>query len=422
MRGKNFVLTASLSTTYDGFVQPALQLLADCSKTRVCPAMSDADWVSMGIQRVVQACSSGRAFLQTHGARLKSCPEISLYFHSLKSERRLKVLTEVNGRLLSQLAKFLPDELGEYPQLANFDVYAGDGHWHEAAAHDPRIQHKTHATGHFYALNLRNRTLHHLTLGKGKKEHDIHALKRLSPKELRQGAPDGRQVIYVWDKACYDFRFWHNVKQSAGVYFITLEKEKNALQTMGVRSWDKTASLNQGVLTDQLVGSSNGVMLRRISCIAPDTGVQRVFLTTEMTLPPGIITHLYHRRWRIEKIFDSLKNKLNETKAWATGSVAKTAQAHFLCLTHNLLRRLEQVLAAREKITNLPDEDRQAARLEQQKQLALNAGRLWPSTWNAFSKPVQYSVKLIRWLRSSITLKLPWHAALPRLRALYSKL
>jgi acetyl-CoA acetyltransferase len=53
---------------------------------------------------------------------------------------------------------------------------------------------------------------------------------------------------------------------------------------------------------------------------------------------------------------------------------------------------------------------------------ALNARRLWPSTWNAFSKPVQYSVKLIRWLRSSITLKLPWHAALPRLRALYSKL
>ncbi len=134
---KNFVLTASLSTTYDDFVRPALQLLADCSKTRVCPSMSDADWVSMGIQRVVQECSSGRAFLQTHGARLKSCPEISLYFHSLKSERRLKVLTEVNGRLLSQLAKFLPDELGEYPQLANFDVYAGDGHWHEAAAHDP---------------------------------------------------------------------------------------------------------------------------------------------------------------------------------------------------------------------------------------------------------------------------------------------
>jgi hypothetical protein len=61
-----------------------------------------------------------------------------------------------------------------------------------------------------------------------------------------------------------------------------------------------------------------------------------------MNLPPGLIAHLYPRRWRIEKVFDGLKNKLNEKKSWAVSHVAKAAQAEFLFLTHNLLRRLEE--------------------------------------------------------------------------------
>ena len=93
--------------------------------------------------------------------------------------------------------------------------------------------------------------------------------------------------------------------------------------------WDKIDPINHGILNDELVGSSNGVMLRRVTCQAPDTGQIRVFLTTEMTLPPGLIAHLYHRRWQIEKVFDCLKNKLNEKKSWATSETAKSAQAEF---------------------------------------------------------------------------------------------
>ena len=125
----------------------------------------------------------------------------------------------------------------------------------------------------------------------------------------------GRKVMYVWDKASIDFRFWHELKSTSGIYFISLEKENMALDVMGLKAWDKNDPINHGILNDELVGSSNGVMLRRVTCQAPDTGQIRVFLTTEMTLPPGLIAHLYHRRWQIEKIFDSLKNKLNEKKS-----------------------------------------------------------------------------------------------------------
>ena len=179
---------------------------------------------------------------------------------------------------------------------------------------------------------------------------------------------------------------------------------------------------NHGILQHELVTSSDATLLRRVACQAPDTGEIRVFLTTELTLAPGLIAHLYQRRWQIEKVFDSLKNKLNEKKSWAASPDAKAAQAEFLCLAHNLIRRMEQALDTREGVVNEPDCKRRSERLEQQKMATIKAGRLWPSTWDTLLKPVQYSVKLIRWLRSCFLLELAWTAALPRLRALYAVL
>jgi hypothetical protein len=395
------MLNATLPTVYDDFSLPALQLIATRPSRRDCPELSDLDWISMGIQRTLHETPTGRAFLQTHGARLDYCPDFSHYFPTLKSSRRLQLLQEVNQGLTPSLKEALPDELAVFAQLEDFDLYAGDGHWHGAPSHEPLIDERVFATGHFYALDLRRGTLGRLATAQGKKEHDMHALKRLTKALLRQGAAVGRQVLYVWDKAAIDFRFGHHLKTTAGIYFISLEKENLALQVMGFPAWDRADPINHGVLQDELVGSSNGVLLRRVTCQAPDTGDIRVFLTSQMTLPPGLIAHLYHRRWQIEKVFDCLKNKLNEKKAWATSPTAKAAQAEFLCLTHNLIRRLEQQLARKEGLINQPDRKRRQERLAQQKTLTQKAGRLWPSTWDTLQKPIQYSVKLIRWLRVS---------------------
>ena len=40
-------------------------------------------------------------------------------------------------------------------------------------------------------------------------KHDMHVLKRLDADVLRQHAPKGRKVLYVWDKAGIDFHAWH---------------------------------------------------------------------------------------------------------------------------------------------------------------------------------------------------------------------
>jgi hypothetical protein len=114
--------------------------------------------------------------------------------------------------------------------------------------------------------------------------------------------------------------------------------------------------------------------------------------------------------------------KLNEKKSRAVSPVAKAAPAEFLWLTHNLLRRLEEELATQEGVINPPDYTRRAKRLAEQKAATHQADQAWPNTWDTFLKPVQNSVKLIRWLRTCIASRLTWIAALPRLQALYGAL
>jgi IS4 transposase len=85
--------------------------------------------------------------------------------------------------------------------------------------------------------------------------------------------------------------------------------------------------VNQGVVADELLGTSQGVMVRRVTYRDPVGGENFFFLTNEQTLPPGILAHLYRLRWDIEKVFDEFKNKLSEKKAWASGATAKTVHA-----------------------------------------------------------------------------------------------
>ena len=229
------------------FLAPVRKLLSDCVHTRVCPALPDEDWVHLGLQRVLHELPSGRAFLQQHAFAFAHCPPLSNYFESLKSSRRLCLAAELNQRLCQRVVDTVSDPLSAYADLADFDLYAGDGHWHGAAAHDAPIDGAKRAVGHFYALDLRRHTLRHLALGIGKKEHDMHVLKRLDIDIFRQHAPKGRKVLYVWDKACIDFHAWHRWKQAHGLYFVSLEKENMKLGVTGTPAWDRADPVNAGI-------------------------------------------------------------------------------------------------------------------------------------------------------------------------------
>ncbi len=194
-------------TVYSKLFNPITSLLKGCKNTRNCPSLPDQEWIETGVTRVLSNESSGRSFLQKRFDAGLSLITRSHFFESLKSERRLRLCQEINRALLDHRKRYYQqfDPFKAYSVLDNYDIYAGDGHYHNAAAHDPKKQGKKYPTQHFYSINFRSKSLSHLTLadtsGQRKREHDARALKRLTIQELRQSAKKGRKVLYVWDKA-----------------------------------------------------------------------------------------------------------------------------------------------------------------------------------------------------------------------------
>lgn len=132
-----------------------------------------------------------------------------------------------------------------------------------------------------------------------------------------------------------------------------------------------------------------------------------------MTLPPGILALIYKQRWDIEKVFDEFKSKLEEKKSWASSGTAKTMQAQFLCLVHNLMVLLEEELLTGEKIDNDKERKRKAKRTTE----ALEKGANYVATM--LQRFTVRSLKYIRWLRNFFYREVPWSKAVARLRKVY---
>lgn len=215
-------------TVFGKLIQPIIGLVEQCNHKRKCNALTDRAWIETGLLRMLSQEPSGRAFLQSISDSGRSNIKRSLFFETLKSKRRLKFLREVSLSLYETLRSKNADPFAQFAVLDGYDIHAGDGHYHGAAAHDVRKDGKKHPTQHFYSVDLRSHALRHLTLadtsGTRKREHDTRALKRLDIETLRQSAPKGRKVIYVWDRAGIDFFQWFKWKHVGGIYFVSREK------------------------------------------------------------------------------------------------------------------------------------------------------------------------------------------------------
>lgn len=429
-------------TTYQAPTSPVLARLiaplADAysgSQRRYeCRGIGDLDFLESGVSRCISAVSSGRDFLQQHADNGRKEIERTLFFKALKSARRLENLVSVNLNVASLMGSRLADPFAEIEALSDFDILAGDGHFHEAACHDPhkvrkpkpskkkvngdrQKQAKKLQTGHFFMLGMRDHHLRHHALAEprpgGGNEHDMHALKRVGAKALRFGAKAGRKVMIVWDRACIDFGFWEESKR-LGVYFVSREKANMDIQVIGLSDWDRSDPRNAGVTADELVGpGGGGSMLRRVT-YTDAKGVTYRYLTTEMRLPAWVVVLLFKQRWDIEKVFDEVKNKLLERKSWASGKTAKAMHANFVCLTHNLMMLLEDEIEKDDEIGNAPEKTRKSDRREKAK----SSGAGYVAIM--MQRITVRSVKFVRWLRNFIYRETGWDDALGRLAKIYS--
>jgi ribosomal protein L34 len=374
----------------------------------------------MGVERVLQADPSGRAFLQHRRALgLAGEPAHAAYFQSLASPRRLAVLAEVEAQVRAAGAGLVADRLADLPELAGYPCFALDGHWHRAATHDARHQGKKMAVGHFYSLDLRTHLLRHLATGEGLHEHDTSALERVTPRGLKHGVPKEERVLLIYDKAGVDLPFWQRCRRETGVYFLSRIKENMGRTVLENRKVDPADVRNHGVQADQRVALNGGHELRLVTYTDP-AGQTYQFLTNDFRLPPGLLAELYRRRWEIEKVFDALKNKLGGRRAWGSTLETRTTQALCLTLTHNLLEIDHARLAREHRVAPAAEDRRRAQRAEQLETAAQEAGRPLSPLLTAARQATQHSVKFVRWLMTSLAQNLAETLAVPRLQALYA--
>jgi len=392
-----------------------------------CTSISDLDFAKLGVLRCISHAKTGQEFLQHHAEQGEADIDPGHFFKALKSPRRLANLSSLNALLLPVMRGRCDDPFAHFEELADFDIYAADGHYQHAAAFDPKPSkagEKTTATGHFFRLDLRSHHLGYIELSQPdagkKKAHDITIIKRATTETLRNGAAKGRKVIYAWDKACIDYRLWHKLKHNSGVYFITREKSNSKAEVCSRNLIDPTDPRNEGIVSDQLVGTANGVQLRRIIYTDPCDGTTYTYLTNEMTVPARQLVIIYKCRWDIEKVFHQLKSKMEERKSWASSPEAKRAHGQFECLAHNLLLLAEREmksLGLEDEVEKKKQTQRAPTRQNREGKPILDAAN---HITNAVRRATQRTVRFIRWLRAHIYSGAPLSHSLTRLAAVWN--
>ena len=163
------------------FIAPLIDAYSGSQRKYDCRELGDLDFLESGISRCISAVTSGRDFLQQHGDSGRKEIELTLFFKALKSKRRLDNLASVNLNVTRLMRSRLSDPFAGIDELSDFDIYAGDGHFHEAACHDPhkakrpkparkkangdrQKQARKLQTGHFFILGMRDHHLRHLAL------------------------------------------------------------------------------------------------------------------------------------------------------------------------------------------------------------------------------------------------------------------
>ncbi|HKJ81874.1 MAG TPA: transposase [Ignavibacteriaceae bacterium] len=416
--------TSTTKTVFGKLIQPLMSMVDQCNYKRKCKTLPDPEWIKTGLLRILTQEPSGRAFLQKLSDSGVTDLKRSHFFETLKSKRRLKLCRDVGLSLYAKMrTNNTNNPFAQFTELEGYDIHAGDGHYHKSAVHDVRKDGRKHPTQHFYSIDLRNHALRHLTLadtsGTRKREYDTRALKRLEIETLRQSAPKGKKVIYVWDRAGIDFFQWFKWKHLGGIYFISREKKNMAPMVIGEMYYDKKDPINKGVQEFQIIGCAAGVMMHRVVYKCPISGDTFNFVTSLRTIPPGLIAYLYRTRWDIEKTFDDIKNKLSEKKAWATSDIAKEMQAQFVCMAYNLMLLLEGCIE-KEGIINDIEDIRRSKRLKEVLANTKISKKTLPAFLTQPKRATQRSVKFIRWIRNHLFMNTSWREALGPLQRIYA--
>ena len=128
---------------------------------RICPSLSDEDFINAGIRRIISENKTGRDFLQKYDEVFNTHIARTTFSDAMSSQRRLDLLRQISSlhykSLDQQLSSYAIDYLSEFKDIEEYNVFSVDGHYIEHSSHTERdAKGKRYASGNLYALNMRN--------------------------------------------------------------------------------------------------------------------------------------------------------------------------------------------------------------------------------------------------------------------------
>ena len=320
--------------------------------SRKCKGISDYDFINLAIDRVMADYKSGRDFLQSKKEKDNDDISRSTFFGALKADRRLELTKDISGafnrELNSVMENFGTNYLSDFPELADCQVFSGDGHYIDHACHTSKDSSgKNYAAGTLYIQNISTGLISPLaTVTDGNRKSHEMPIFRDAVNALPTS--DFKKTLWILDRACVDKSWWPK-KAANGQYVIVRVKKSTTLTECGDIDFDQEKIVTTGVT--RVYRAKMGckpeketVAHKIIEYTDPETGRRYQFVATVEGIEPGLVAWLYFLRWRIEKSFNKLKNDLFEQKAWATAQNLLMIQSSVISMVYNFMRFLKEYL------------------------------------------------------------------------------
>lgn len=288
----------------------------------------------------------------------------STWSDALASKKRRDITRSVLFHLTQIAQTELTDRYSDYSRLANRPILAIDASYQkESARYKPEYPQKNDSDkekadkdnpkGHMLMTLYDMRTAVPMdVITETRSRGEMRVIK-----EAADLWTQFKNALFVVDRAFIDVRYWDERKKKYGITNITRWKsvfQPNILERLPVAY----IACNEGVISDTLItlkasGACHGnpPCWRKIE-LRNDENEICTYLTNDLTLEPGEVAFLYHRRWDEEKYFDDMKNALGNTRAWAKKDVSIEHQALLSAMTYILTRLFIQ---AKQQAFELPD-------------------------------------------------------------------
>ena len=356
---------------------------------RRCPKVGDEELFYLCVSRTMGQFKSGRAFLQNLFLKNEKLARAS-FFEALQSPRREAASARISNEAFDMFEKLSlesgTDFLSAFPELNDYAVFNGDGHYIRHSAHAVSGGGRKYAAGSIYIQNLRTGNLLPFCAVRDgrRRQHEMPYFRR-EVKERSSSFNGYSKTLWILDMAYVDNRWW-GYQRKRGHYTISRLKSNATPVKSGQIAYDRDDPINKGVTDYYYAGMNCGWTFRVVEYTNPETGQEFSFITSlDEDFRPGLIAWLYFKRWNIEKNFDTTKITMEEKKAWGSGKGALSIQSHAIAFAYNMMRLFHEVIARGQKEQGNGEtlsERKYREDLEERKEKASSVGRkLHPLLW-----------------------------------------